>query len=133
MEENIMTKYAEAIKEMIAHRKENNETNIVHFYISPANANTNIYKDELIKKIIKKFIAAGIYINPMKVDTVRGSFNSNRDFIETGEVEAAIEYSGVYPVNMDPEDSAWLSKLDDEGKIRIMVFVKQGDELVPNY
>ena len=126
-----MTEYAESIKKWIENRKQKNETNIVQFCISPAKADTNIYEDELINKITEKFKTIGVKTNI--VDTVGGSFNLNRDFIETGEVEAIIEYCGVYPVNMNPEDSAWLSELDDEGKIRIMVFVKQGDELVPNY
>ena len=126
-----MNEYANSIKEWIKWRKQKNKTNIVRFYISPANANINIYEDKLINKIAEKFKAIGIETSP--VDTVDGSFNLNRDFLETDEVEAIIEYCGVYPVNMNPEDSAWLSKLDDEGKIRIMVFVKKGNKLVPNF
>ena len=126
-----MNEYASSIKEWIENRKQKNETNIVRFYISPANANINIYEDKLINKITEKFKTIGVETNI--VDTVDGSFNLNRSFLETDEVEAIIEYCGVYPVNMNPEDSAWLSKLDDEGKIRIVVFVKKDDKLVPNF
>ena len=66
------------------------------------------------------------------VDTVRGAANLNRDWLETGEVEAIIEYSGVYPIHMAPEKAAWLAELDNEGRVRMTVFVERNGELVPN-
>ena len=125
-----MNEYATSIKKWIDYRVENNETNIVSFCISLANVKTNMYKDELILKI--KDIFKKIGVNSYVVDTVEGSFNLDRDWLETEPFEAIVEYCGVYPIKMNPEDSAWLSELDDEGKIRIVVFVKRDDKFVPN-
>ena len=117
--------YSENIKEWIARRTHNKEISTVRFYISPKNIDTKIYENDLMKKIEEKFNKIGVKCRV--VDTVEGSFNLNRDYLETEKFEAIVEYCGVYPVKMDTKDSAWLSKMDDEGEIRIIVFTYDKD------
>lgn len=117
--------YSDDIKEWIDIRVKRNETTRVRFCISPKDCHTNIYENQLIHKIEKMFERVGI--NTRIVDTVAGSFNLNRDFLETDIFDAIVEYCGVYPIKMDTKDSAWLSKLDDCGDVRIFVFTYDKD------
>jgi hypothetical protein len=118
--------YNESIELWIKDRVKKNETTTVRFYISPKTI-TNIFGNELMQKIEEKFKKIGV--NCSVVDTVEGSFNLNRDYLETDKFEAIVEYCGVYPVKMDTKDSAWLSELDNMGEIRIVVMVyKDGKE-----
>ena len=115
-----MSEYAKKISEWIKNRVKRKETNMVCFYISLANVEDGFHENELMNEIIKKFDKCNINID--FVDTVPGSFNSNRIYLKTDKFEAAYEYCGVYPVQMNTEDSAWLAELDDSGKVRIIVY-----------
>ena len=75
--------------------------------------------NESIKVLIDIFDKYGI--DWQSVDTVEGSFNLNRDWIETGDIPCYIEYCGVYPIKWDIEDIATLEKLDYDGKVIIKV------------
>ena len=125
-----MGEYAKAIKRWVDEEKKEGRIHIVRFYISPQRADVHIYEDVIIREVLRKFENSGIGVTSIQVDSVNGSFNLNRGFIETDEFDAIIEFGGVYPVDMNPEDSAWLSELDDAGLIRIVVFIKKGDRLV---
>lgn len=69
-------------------------------------------------------------------DTLPGAFNLNRDWIQTDHIKSpipcAVEFCGAYPANWDIEDVIKLIKLEDEGKIIVMVYYINGDDLIPN-
>lgn len=75
--------------------------------------------DENIKMITNILDKYNIYWQT--VDTVPGSYNLNRDWIETKDIPCYIEYDGVYPTEWDIEDVVTLEKMDREGKIIIQV------------
>ena len=55
------------------------------------------------------------------VDTISGSYNLNRDWIETTDIPCYVEYPGVYPVDWDIEDVLTLENMDYDGKLIIKV------------
>lgn len=76
-------------------------------------------------------------IKHMKVDTIPGSFNLDRDWIETDSstpIECAIEYPGAYPINWDIEDVVMLEKMDQNGDIIIRVmWITEDGKFVQNH
>lgn len=88
--------------------------------------------DENIKVVTDIFDKYGI--EWQSVDTVEGSFNLNRDWIETTtDIPCYIEYCGVYPVNWSPEDCRTLEKLDYQGKVIINVMYHIDGKYIPNH
>ena len=67
------------------------------------------------------------------VDTVVGSWNLDRLWIETDSIECAEFYSGVYPVNWNLEDVVRLEEMCNEGEIIIRVMVKKNGKWVDNH
>lgn len=116
------------IQEMIDSRKEAGEIINCVFYVS------NGCDSESVDKVGKIFDKYGIKWH--MVDTVSGSFNLNRDWIETLTdtlIPCAVEYCGVYPVNWDIKDVFTLVKLEEEGKAIINVdWIKDDGTRVPN-
>ena len=55
------------------------------------------------------------------VDTVAGTFNLNREFMETAIIPCAVEFTGVYPLSWDVEGVARLEELEQGGDITILV------------
>lgn len=87
--------------------------------------------DENIKVLTALFDKYGI--GWRSVDTIGGTFNLNRDWIETKDIPFYIEYCGVYPVKWDVEDVATLEKLDYDGKVIIKVLWHPEDgKFIPN-
>lgn len=116
------------IQEMIDSRKEAGEITNCVLYVSNGNDHSSIDK---VGAILDKY---GIKWN--MVDTFAGSFNLNRDWIETSSettIPCAVEYCGVYPVNWDIKDVFTLVKLEEEGRAIIMVdWITDDGKRVPN-
>lgn len=66
------------------------------------------------------------------VDTVDGSFNLNREWIETKDIPCYIEYCGVYPADWDIEDIITLERMENEGNIIIRVLWHKEEKYIPN-
>lgn len=66
------------------------------------------------------------------VDTVEGSFNLNREWIETKDIPCYIEYCGVYPADWDIEDIITLERMENEGNIIIRVLWHKEEKYIPN-
>lgn len=66
------------------------------------------------------------------VDTVDGSFNLNREWIETKDIPCYIEYCGVYPADWDIEDIITLERMENEGNIIIRVLWHKEGKYIPN-
>lgn len=128
----IINNMLEGIDNSIKYRVENHTTNICYFDIRINGFNGNIYKDKKIKEITDILDKNNVEWNVC--DTVGGAFNLNDDWIETKEMECAIEYSGVYPIHWkDRKDIATLAYLSYIGYLSIHVMVKDGDyHWVPN-
>lgn len=120
------------IKKCIDNRKANNETNQVIFYITCPKLDINLYHDETLEKV--KGILEHNHVKYTYVDTVPGSWNLNRDWIETELMECAIEYSGVYPINWNLDDIIIFEELENQGQIIVLATIKTaGGEYVPNH
>lgn len=66
------------------------------------------------------------------VDTYTGAWNLNRDWIETGEIECAVEFCGVYPVNWNMDDVVQLEMMESSGLLTIMVDWVVDGKRIPN-
>lgn len=122
-----MEKRMKNIQSMIDARVKDKEITPCMFYVSKTISQE--YVDE-IKKIFDKY-----EIKWGDVDTVDGAFNLNRDWVETSKstpIPCAIEYCGVYPTNWDIKDVFRLVQLEEEGKIIVLVYYIDGDDLIPN-
>lgn len=67
------------------------------------------------------------------VDTMVGSWNLDRLWLETDSIECAVFYSGVYPINWNSEDVVRLEEMCSEGEIIIRVMVKKNGKWVDNH
>ena len=119
------------IKSCIEQRIKDNDLTKASLLISPKSAYSSIYNDENIQKIGKLFEEIGVKSHIR--DTVLGSFDLNRSWLETDYFDACVEYDGVYPVKMNPKDIAYIQDLDIIGEIRILAYIKEKDGTVhPN-
>ena len=123
------------ISNWIEDRVNDKETDQCIFDIRINGFRGDVYNDRDAKEI--KEITDILDRNNVKwsvVDTVPGSWCLNHDCIETEEMECAIEYSGVYPVNWtDAKDVALLRYMIVMGHISINVMVKdENGKLRPN-
>ena len=125
-----MRKRTEVIQEWIDARKERGEITKCMFYITVPK-DTDIYKDETIKKI--EGILDKNHASHGHVDTVCGAWNLNRDWIETGEIDCIVEFSGVYPVNWDVDDVAELERMETDGEIIVLVDWIEDGKHIPNH
>lgn len=117
---------AETIYKWIEGRKVDGQKPIsCIFYITVPNLLENITEDKTIKNVVGILNKYNIEWNI--VDTVPGSFNLNRDWIETSDINCYIEYCGCYPVEWDIDDVTELESLEYEGKIIIKVLWHQED------
>lgn len=91
---------------------------------------SNLQNGESIKVVTN--ILSKYQIDWNCVDTVDGSFNLNREWIETKNIPCYIEYCGVYPVNWDVEDIIKLERMENEGNIIIRVLWHIEDRYIPN-
>lgn len=126
-----MKNKGEIINNWIKARKERNQTSKMVFFITVPRVDVNIYEDEQMRQVSE--ILKRNNVNHNFVDTIPGSWNLNRDWIETEEIESIVEYCGVYPVNWNMDDVVKLEELDGTGKIIILVYkVNKDGELIPN-
>lgn len=114
------------IKEWIKNRVEDKETNTCFWGIRVNGFYGNIYSDPKIKEITDILDRNGV--EWQACDNMSGAWNLNHDWIETKEMECAIEYCGVYPVNWkDVKDIAWFEFMVNAGYLYIHVMVKDKD------
>lgn len=107
------------IQDMIDNRVKNNDIVKCLFQILLLN------KD--VKSIVKNvLIKNGCDINI--VDTISGCWNLNDDWYEVSDIEAAVEYCGVYPIKWNIEDVVTLEELYNNRDIYIKVLWKIEDE-----
>lgn len=123
------------IADWIKQRVENHETYQCMFDVTIPQLPEMPSDNQYIKEICGMFDKYGIRY--WKVDTIPGSFNLNRDWIETEKetpIECAVEYCGVYPVNWDIDDVVRIDELERTGIIIIRVLWIQDDgKLVDNH
>lgn len=130
-----MENRASEIKRWIEHRlKEKQEPYKVMFAVTipKINVNESIYDNIILKKVQDLFNKYSIKTG--FVDTISGSFNLNRDWLETkDDVECFVEYCGVYPIHWDIEDIVELERMEYDGEIFLKVWWHKGDEYIPNH
>lgn len=119
----------DSISRIMLSRIVNNEVIPCQFSISKT------YDEKYVKEVTDLFDKYRIVYD--LVDTLSGAFNLNRDWIQTDStvspIPCAVEFSGVYPASWDIEDVIKLVKLEEEGKIIIMVYyIDEGGKLKPN-
>lgn len=123
------------ISTMINDRKSNNEKAmpcIFQITIPKYFEESNLENDNNIKALIDIFDKYDIEYK--SVDTIGGSFNLNREWIETSDILCYIEYCGVYPIEWDVEDIVLLEKLDYDGIVVIKVLWHPEDgKYIPNH
>ena len=108
-----MRKRTEVIREWIDARKERGEITKCMLYITVPK-DTDIYKDETIKKIC-------------------GAWNLNRDWVETGVIDCIVEFCGVYPIDWDLEDVAEFERMETDGEIIVLVDWIEDGKHIPNH
>lgn len=131
------------IKDWIDARVEANETTSCFFYITTpfTQYSCDIIEVPIIKKItamlerngIEKFGSDGPHWT--FCDTISGAFNLNREWIEVGPIDCAVEFCGVYPVNWNIEDVVEFEMMEEAGQILVQVFWvdKDNKNFVPNH
>lgn len=95
----------------------------------------------LLKKESKNIIESLLKKNGYQtytVDTVEGCWNLNDEWYELNDVEAIVEYCGVYPTKWDIDDIVLLEKLYYNREIYIRVLWKKENkdrtvEYIPNH
>ena len=132
--ENERIKRKEVIANMIQDRKDSNQepTPCIFQITVPNFLETDRLEDnENIKIVIKLLDKYNIEWG--NVDTVEGTYNLNRDWIETGDIPCYIEYCGVYPTNWDIEDVETIEQLEYTGKVIIRVlWHPEQEKFIPN-
>lgn len=125
-----MEKRTEVIQEWIDARKERGEITECVFYITVPK-DTDILNDETIKKI--ETILDRNHVSSVRVDTVCGAWNLNRDWIETGRMNCIVAFCGVYPIDWDIEDVVELERMETDGKIIVLVDWIVDGKHIPNH
>lgn len=110
------------VSNLIKHRVESGETCKCIFQFTTPKLHMSLRNSDVIKEMSNILTKYGIDYN--FVDTVCGSYNLNRDWMETGEIECCVEYPGVYPVGWDIKDVLYLEKMDIDGNLIVLVQVK---------
>lgn len=120
---------AETVKDWIDDRVARGDIKEVVFYITVPE-NCSLRKNETIGKV--EAMLDKYKISHGHVDTLPGSWNLNRDWVETGHFHAIVEFCGVYPVGWDMADVVELERMETSGEIIIMADWIVGGEHVPN-
>lgn len=121
------------IRSAIDARVKAKETTYAYFYIStPKTTNDGGLDRENpalkeVKAILNKYGA--LYYT---VDNVPGAWNLNREWLETGIMECAVEYTGVYPVNWYLADILRLEEMSNNGELIINAMIKNCNRWEPN-
>ena len=95
------------------------------------NLQENKYENPIYKKIIE--LLNKYSINFGFVDTVEGSFNLNRDWLETDDVECFVEYCGIYPIHWNIEDVVEFERMENDGEIIVLAFWHEDEKYTPNH
>lgn len=120
------------IQSWIDARMGRGQTSQMVFYITVPCNNVNIYEDKMMRLVSEMLERNNVKYN--FVDTVSGSWNLNRDWIETTPIESIVEYCGVYPVSWCIDDVVTLEDLESKGRIVILAFkVTDDGRYIPNY
>lgn len=125
-----MKNRTEIIQEWINERKEKNEITKCVFSITIPKCE-NLHKNKVIDKIEK--ILEKNLVTYRYVDTVCGSWNLNRDWIESGKMNCIVEYCGVYPIDWDIDDVVEFERMETNGEIVVFVDWVENDQYVPNH
>lgn len=125
-----MVERAKTILGWIDARKKRCEITKCVFSITTPKIN-NIYNDKTIKKIEEMLKRNNV--NSGCFDTISSSWNLNRDWVVTDEIDCIVEYCGVYPVNWCINDVVELERMETEGEIIILVDWIVDGEYVPNH
>lgn len=126
---------AKYIQSWIDKRKEDKETTTCYFYVTTPKS---VYSEHItdrpeLKQIIDILERNGYRKNKEDepfwsfCDTVSGSWDLNRDWLEVGPIECAVEFCGVYPVNWDIDDVVLFESLERTGQIMVHVIWKKDD------
>lgn len=121
------------IKGWIEHRlKEKEKPYNIMFSITIPRYEENMHNTPVIKKIQNLF--AKYSIPTQFVDTISGSFNLDKEWLETQkDIECFVEYCGVYPINWEIEDVIELERMEYDGEIIIRVNWHVENEYIPNH
>ena len=129
-----MSREVEILSYINSRKKANEKPMPCIFDITVSNISEEegLYSNESISILTDIFDKYGIEYQ--QVDTVEGSFNLNRDWIETKDIPCYIEYCGVYPINWDIKDVVTLEQLEYTGKVIIKVtWHPEEDKYIPNH
>lgn len=121
---------AKTIQGWIDARKERGEIYRCVFSITTPKI-TNFYDDETIAKINKMLKRNNV--NSDRFDTRSSSWNLNREWIVTDEMDCIVEYCGVYPINWDINDVVELERMETEGEIVVLVDWIVDGKYIPNH
>lgn len=121
----------EYVKNQIVRRKNANELIKVVMYISVPQYEEDIEDNESIQKVIEIFKRNNVSLQ--LYDSVAGSYNLNKYWYQTSTMNAAVEFDGVYPEEINPKDWVTIHQLEYEGKLVILVYLidSKGD-YIPN-
>ena len=123
---------------------ENRKSEIQNMITKRLNENDTVnclFQMLLLKKESKSIIEALLKRNGCQtytVDTVEGCWNLNDEWYELNDVEAIVEYCGVYPIKWDIDDVVLLEKLYYNREIYIKVLWKKENKdrtvkYIPNH
>lgn len=94
-------------------------------------------KDFLENSYIKEIISIldKNHVSYHTCDTVAGSFNLNRDYIETEIMDATVTFSGVYPIHWDVDSILKMENMEYNGDIMIVIawFDENGEYIDMNH
>lgn len=125
---------ASQIKRMIDHRlkaKQEPYKVIFAFTVPKVDEQERACNNATLKKV--RDIFSKYSVDMKFVDTMPGSFNLNRDWLEAdSDVECYVEFCGVYPIHWDMDDVAELERMDYAGEVFTHVTWHVGDEYIPN-
>lgn len=119
------------IKHWIDEAVARNEVVPCTFAVTVPKYMSNITNDETIKKVEDMFRRG--HAESKQVDTIPGAYNLNRMWTETGPMDCAIHYQGVYPVQWNIEDVAEFARMENEGEIIVVVHQVIDGQYIPNH
>lgn len=119
------------IKHWIDEAVTRNETVPCTFAVTVPKYMSNIAGNETIKKVEDMFRRG--HAESKQVDTIPGAYNLNRMWTETGPMDCAIHYQGVYPVQWNIEDVAEFARMENEGEIIVVVHQVIDGQYIPNH
>ena len=121
------------IRSAIDARVKAKQTTYAYFYISTPKVTDEGGLDKEnpalkeIESVLDKY-----NVTYTEVDNVSGAWNLNKEWLETGKMECAVEYTGVYPVNWELKDILRLEEMYNHGELIINVMVRNHNGWEPN-